>query len=108
MIGTIATWTARCSRGKCCWGMGGGAGAFACSHLCRFDNFKNGGMPMCFVAPIRARLRPFLRADDCLVHLSVRAKEVRPAVMEKFPIKKFITKLSCGPPGCSESFLYTR
>ena len=88
--------------------MGGGAGAFACSHPCRFDNFKNGGMTMCFVAPIRARLRPFLRADDCLVHLSVRAKEVRPAVMEKFPIKKFITKLSCGPPGCSESFLYTR
>lgn len=63
---------------------------------------------MCFAEPIRARLRPFLMADDCLVHLSVRAKEVRPALIEKVPLKKFITKINCGPPGCKEVFLYTR
>lgn len=62
-----------------------------------FDNFKNGGMPMCFEENIRARLRPFLSKDDRLVHLSVRTKEDRPAILENVPVKKFITKLNCGP-----------
>lgn len=65
-------------------------------------------MPMCFAEPIRALLRPYLSSEDRLVHLKVRGKEVRPNVIENVPLVQYITKLHCGPPGCSEPLLYTR
>jgi hypothetical protein len=73
-------------------------------------NIKNGGMPMCFDTHMRTLLRSYLQdlsAEDRLVHIKVRAKQPLPAVLEKTPEKKYITKLHCGPGGRA-CFLYTK
>ena len=78
------------------------------SHICVLLTMgTKKGMPMRFDTHMRTLLRSALGAEDRLVHIKVRAKQPLPAVLEKTPGKKCITKLHCGPGGRA-CLLYTK